>query len=162
LHGGTINATSELGRGTLFRIRIPFGTAHLPAERIKAPRASASTATSSQAYVQEALRWFPEAASETLPDSAVTDGVATITDVLARSRGGARILLADDNADMRAYVRELLSPRYAVALAADGEEALAAAKRSRPDLILSDVMMPRLDGFGLLKAVRADETLRDI
>src|SRR5262249_11357641 len=155
-HGGTINATSELGRGTLFRIRIPFGTAHLAAERIKAPRVSASTATSAQAYVQEALRWLPEAATNTCPHAAVTGEVmATITDVLARSRGGARILLADDNADMRAYVRELLSPRYAVELVGDGAEALAAARRARPDLILSDVMMPRLDGFGLLRAVRA-------
>jgi signal transduction histidine kinase/two-component SAPR family response regulator len=162
LHGGTIRATSELGRGTLFRIRIPFGTAHLAAERIRAPRVSASTATSAQAYVQEALRWLPEPASNTIPHSSLTEDVAAITDVLALWRGGARILLADDNADMRAYVRELLSPLYTVELVADGEKALAAARRAPPDLILSDVMMPRLDGFALLKAVREDETLRDV
>jgi signal transduction histidine kinase/CheY-like chemotaxis protein len=161
LHGGTIGATSELGKGTLFRIRIPFGTAHLPAERIRAPRAAAATATRAQAYVQEALRWLPEQATNTIGHSCATD-LTAITDALARSQGSARILLADDNRDMRAYVRELLSPLYTVELACDGEEALAAARRARPDLILSDVMMPRLDGFQLLKAVREEETLCDV
>jgi PAS domain S-box-containing protein len=75
---------------------------------------------------------------------------------------GARILLADDNADMRAYVRDLLAPHYAIDLAADGEQALLAARRQRPNLILSDVMMPRLDGFALLAAVRADAALRSV
>jgi PAS domain S-box-containing protein len=71
-------------------------------------------------------------------------------------------VLADDNSDMRAYLRELLSHSYAVEAVADGEEALAAVRREPPDLILCDVMMPRLDGFALLKALRADETLRAI
>jgi signal transduction histidine kinase len=78
------------------------------------------------------------------------------------STAGARIILADDNADMRNYLRELLSPLYAVEAVADGEQALAAATRESPDLILSDVMMPGLDGFGLLKAVRVDEALRHL
>jgi signal transduction histidine kinase/DNA-binding response OmpR family regulator len=162
LHGGTIDATSELGRGTAFRVRIPFGTTHLPAERVRAPRGTSSTATSAQAYVQEALRWLPEPASGTLPHPAAPEDLAAISDAVARPHGGARILLAVDNADIRAYVRQLLSPLYTVELAPDGEQALAAARRARPDLILSDVMMPRLDGFGLLHAVRNDQALRDV
>ena len=63
---------------------------------------------------------------------------------------------------MRAYVRDLLAPFYSVEAVSDGEQALAAARRLRPDLILSDVMMPRLDGMELLKALRADESLKDI
>jgi signal transduction histidine kinase/DNA-binding response OmpR family regulator len=121
-----------------------------------------ATATSAQAYVQEALRWLPESASNTVAHSPVIEDMVAVSDALARSHGGARILLADDNADMRAYVRRLLAPLYTVELAADGEQALVAARRARPDLILSDVMMPRLDGFGLLKAVREDEALRDV
>ncbi len=74
----------------------------------------------------------------------------------------SRILLADDNADMRAYVRDLLGAHYKVELVVDGEQALKAARRARPDLILSDVMMPRLDGFGLLKALRSEASLRDV
>ena len=67
-----------------------------------------------------------------------------------------RILWADDNADMRNYVRRLLAQQYDVEAVPDGEAALAAARARPPDLVLSDVMMPRLDGFGLLAALRAD------
>lgn len=73
---------------------------------------------------------------------------------------GARILLADDNADMRGYLRDLLAPYYQVEAVPDGQAALEAARRQPPDVILSDVMMPRLDGMGLLAAVRADAALR--
>jgi DNA-binding response OmpR family regulator len=72
------------------------------------------------------------------------------------------VLLADDNADMRDYVRRLLSARYEVEVVADGQAALAAARARRPDLVLSDVMMPRLDGFGLLQALRDDPGLREV
>jgi signal transduction histidine kinase len=162
LHGGTIEAASRGGEGAVFRVRIPFGTAHLPADRIEAPRTLASTATAAQAYVQEALRWLPEPSGNIIPSSSRGEEAAAVSDALARGVGNARILLADDNADMRAYVRELLTPLYTVELVADGEQALAAARRAKPDLILSDVMMPRLDGFGLLKAVREEPALRDV
>jgi PAS domain S-box-containing protein len=69
------------------------------------------------------------------------------------------ILLADDNSDMREYVQRLLSQRFNVVPAADGIAALEAARREKPDMILTDVMMPRLDGFGLLREVRADRSL---
>ncbi len=72
------------------------------------------------------------------------------------------VLLADDNADMREYARRLLNPQYEVKVVADGKAALQAMHERRPDLLLSDVMMPRLDGFGLLTATRADPALRDL
>ena len=70
------------------------------------------------------------------------------------------IVLADDNADMREYVGHLLGERYKVHAVRDGIEALEAIRRLRPALVLSDVMMPRLDGFGLLRALRDDPALR--
>jgi len=70
-----------------------------------------------------------------------------------------RILLADDNADMRDYVRRILERRWQVEAVADGQAALAAARRHPPDLILTDVMMPQLDGFELVRRVREDELL---
>ena len=70
---------------------------------------------------------------------------------------GKLVLLADDNAGMRAYVRRLLEAQgYSVLTAPDGEAALQMLRERRPDLILTDVMMPHLDGFGLLRAVRGD------
>ena len=73
-----------------------------------------------------------------------------------------RILVADDNADMRGYVRRLLADRFEVSEAADGPAAWAAALASLPDLILSDVMMPGMDGFELLRRLRADARTREV
>lgn len=163
LHGGSIEVTSTLGAGTSFRVRIPFGTAHIPPERIKASLALVSTAIASQAYVQEALRWLPDAADNgTSKLVALTDAHSANQDARFASTFGARVLLADDNSDMRTYVRQLLSPLYHVEAVADGAQALEAARRARPDLILSDVMMPTLDGFELLDALRGDPGLSDI
>ena len=79
-----------------------------------------------------------------------------------RSPGGPpapRILVADDNADMRNYVRRLLEPRWEVEAVSDGRAALEAIRARKPDLVLTDVMMPGLDGFGLLRELRADTAL---
>jgi PAS domain S-box-containing protein len=159
LHGGRIEVASTLGQGTTFRVRVPLGAAHLPVDRIKVPRSLAAGGTSSQAYVHEALRWIPRGMDTPL---AFEEIPAAAVDRRFSATQGARILIADDNADMREYLHDLLAPYYAVETVADGEEALAAIARHRPDLVLSDVMMPRIDGFALLKALRADESLRSI
>jgi len=167
LHGGTVDATSAPGRGTTFQVRLRFGSAHLPAERIIAQASRASAVTGAQVFVQEALRWLPDAGSDagSSPSSditALTHAATKTSDQRFASTFGARIILADDNADMRAYLSELLSPIYAIEAVADGEQVLAAARRQRPDLIISDVMMPRLDGFALLAAVRSDPSLASV
>ncbi|HJU20753.1 MAG TPA: ATP-binding protein [Stellaceae bacterium] len=158
LHGGTIRAESAVGRGTCFTLALPFGTAHLPPERIGAERRLASTSIRAQAYVEEALRWLPDRAAppaEMPHESAEPGGRPPLPH-------GTRILVVDDNADMRAYLRRLLGSGCVVETAADGDAALAAIRARRPDLVLADVMMPRLDGFGLLRAIRGDPALRDL
>lgn len=144
LHGGTIGVESEAGKGTSFRITIPYGSAHLPAEALSSPPQPAGTPSS--AFVEESLRWLPE--------ERLTDGAAPSPDVEFRREG--RILVADDNADLRAYLEDLLGRHWQVELTANGEEALAKAIANPPDLILADVMMPGLDGFELLKALRSN------
>ena len=153
LHGGAVEVESVHGRGTTFSVAIPMGDAHLPKEHIDGrPGPAASTALGAGHYVEEALRWIPDvqgspATSDGGPDALV---------------GRPRVLLADDNADMRDYVRRLLSERYAVEAVPDGEAALAAIRERMPDLVLTDVMMPGLDGFGLLRELRADPRTRSI
>jgi len=163
LHGATIDVTSTLGRGTTFSVRLPFGAQHLSAERINAPRSPGTSVIGAQAYVQEALRWLPDAVSTTTSTfPALSEAATPVLDRRFAATFGARIILADDNADMRAYVCDLLAPIYAVEAVADGDEVLAAARRQRPDLIISDVMMPRRDGFALLADIRGDEALRSV
>jgi PAS domain S-box-containing protein len=73
-----------------------------------------------------------------------------------------RILLADDNADMRAYIRSLLAHAWDIVAVSNGEDALAAAVAHPPDLVLSDVMMPKLDGFGLIARLRENERTKQV
>jgi signal transduction histidine kinase len=156
LHGGAIAAESRVGEGTCFTVTVPFGTAHLPADRISAERRLASTSVRAEAYVEEALRWLPdEAASFPAAGELAEPGELPLLD-------SARILVADDNADMRGYVRRVLGRNFTVEAVADGQAALAAIRERRPDLVLADVMMPRLDGFELLRAIRDDPALCDL
>ncbi len=91
----------------------------------------------------------------------LADSSASVLDRRFAATFGSRIVVADDNADMRAYLRELLAPHYSVVAVVDGAAALETIRTERVDLLLSDIMMPRLDGFGLLKALRQDENLRE-
>ena len=164
-HGGTVRIESQEGQGSTFTVTVKAGRAHLPPDRLGAERMLASTATRAAAYVEEALRWLPNAPapSAALPPSVEADHWATYPKTTAAPGGPqSRILWADDNADLRAYVTGLLAPYYLVEAVADGEMALEAAHERNPDLILSDVMMPRLDGFGLLRALRTHARTRTI
>ncbi len=151
LHGGIVGVKSQEGKGTTFTVSIKTGRGHLPPDGIGMERTLASTATGATAFVEEVLHWLPEPSARVPRESA---------DVPTGPR--PHILLADDNADMRDYVRRLLADRYDVLAVPDGAAALAAARSRPPDLVLSDVMMPGLDGFGLLRELRAGMATRTI
>jgi PAS domain S-box-containing protein len=160
LHGGSISAESEVGVGTAFHVEIPFGVQHLPAQYVAELSDPNGGGRIGAAFVEEALRWLPDQApaAPALAPAGAQPGVPLRRQADAAS-ARARILVADDNQDMRGYVRMLLEREYIVETCADGEAALAAMLREPPDLLLSDVMMPRLDGFGLMRRIRADDAI---
>ncbi len=155
LHNGTIEVKSKVGEGSEFTVSIPQQQNNIELNgELKTHLGRTSTQLST--YVEEALQWIP-ATDKTHEAS---------TDTAPLSKNGTTrkytVLLADDNADMRTYVERLLQKQYDVILAADGEEGLAKALKHTPDLILSDIMMPKLDGFGLLKKLKDNLTTRNI
>ena len=151
LHGGEIRAESAPGKGSTFEVRLPLGSAHLPADQVVDEPQQAPAAGQAPMYVHEVLSWLrpvpveASAGSPPRPD-----------------RGHERVLVAEDNTDMREYIARLLAEHWDVVAVPDGEAAMMQLLTGRFDLLLTDVMMPRMDGFALLRAVRSDEALRDI
>ncbi len=160
LHQGAIAVTSIENEGTCFKVSIPTGTAHLPPDRISAARSLTSTASSTTTYLEEALRWLPES-SQSQPVTVLRDEEQSSSS-LPGVFSSSRIILADDNADMRDYIQRLLGQHYQVEAVVDGMAVLAAVQQQVPDLILTDVMMPNLDGFGLLQVLRAEPQTQEI
>ncbi len=154
VHGGTIAAESAEGAGTTFTVRLPLGAGHLPADALTAPGPVRPSSGIAEPYVQEALRWLPADGGRADDADDTPDGALGTPKALSAP---ARVLVADDNADMREYlVRLLRGAGYQVDAVTDGRYALDRIRTDLPDLVVSDVMMPRLDGLALVAALRAD------
>ncbi|MBW4581044.1 MAG: response regulator [Tildeniella nuda ZEHNDER 1965/U140] len=162
LHGGTIQLTSQVDQGTTFTIAIPFGSAHLPPDRLQSAHTLESTALGAATFVEEAWRWLAkEGNGEWGMGNGEEMSVPTPYSPLP-TPSPPHILLADDNADMRDYVKRLLSLHFQVETATNGRTALNAIQVNPPDLVLMDVMMPEMDGFELLRLLRTNPTTQDI
>jgi len=158
LHKGSVEAESQVDVGSTLTVRIPLGSSHLPQERIRIDNSRTMDKSAVDSFVEEAMRWLPSETEERQSSYGQEDRASS-----RNVSGFHRIVLADDNADMRDYVNRMLTARgFVVEAVADGEAALDAVRRRRPDLVITDVMMPKLDGFGLLRHLRADSALSDV
>lgn len=151
LHEGSIEVSSEPGRGTVFTVRVPLRQSHLPQGLVVGPPAIARGAFDGSAFVDDALRG--ERSSYQAP--------ATMP-AFRPTAGHRSILVVDDNADMRAYIQRLLAPVGTVLTASDGQTAWDLIAANRPDLVVTDAMMPRLDGFGLIQRIRSDPATQSL
>ncbi|ORX86570.1 hypothetical protein K493DRAFT_291249 [Basidiobolus meristosporus CBS 931.73] len=164
LHGGTVGVTSEFGKGSVFTVHIPFGCSHLPKDRLitalmeQVDEAEVDMPSRyGRSIVDEARHWLPlsdEDSTEYRSNTSSTDSNAGGSVTFPVVSRGCRVLLADDNVDMRKYIKSVLEKWWRVTEAEDGEQAYQMAIADPPDLIVSDVMMPNLDGYGLLKLLR--------
>jgi len=156
LHHGTITVHSESGQGSRFTVSIPMQ----PAEATQgAAPAVVPAPVAAHTFVRQAMRWMSSNDTELFAPEAASQSAA---EPVCAEPGRGIVLLAEDNADMRAYIQRLLERRFTIVTARDGQEALDYLRRSPVDLLLTDIMMPRLDGFSLLSQIRADAALREL
>jgi signal transduction histidine kinase len=149
LHGGRVSVRSALGQGSTFRVEIPRGFAHLPADSVSQTPVPLGLSRDTEAHLVEARRLVE-------PDFSREPGIHT------GASDRAKVLVVDDNVELRNYMLDLLSPSYDVTTAGDGIEALAAVRESLPDIVLSDVMMPRMNGIELVRALRDNPSITSL
>ena len=143
--------------GTTFTVWIPFGPRASEVEtRVDGDPLPSGIAA---AMAEDALRWDVETDSDLDRSTVEPEDSHTLRHELRRYAPGAHVLVVDDNAEVRDYLTRLLGDRWNIETARDGQDALELARRAPPDLIVADVMMPRLDGFGLVAELHNDPAL---
>ncbi len=152
LHGGTIAAASALGVGTTFTVFLPFGKDHIRPETIER-REAAVQAPHGRRRAED-----PSGATPALRDGPAGAPAVAVPDQPAGARR-ARIVLAEDNVELRQFIRGLLEGEFDLFTAGDGDEAWALVNRERPDLVISDVMMPGRSGTQLCNDIKTDPAL---
>jgi signal transduction histidine kinase/CheY-like chemotaxis protein len=147
LHKGTISVKSEVGKGSCFTISLHMEKEHLSDDEI--------IDSTTSAYKGKAEGFVED---QTPQQGAITAlGGETTTEDSADARDLPQILVVEDNADMRQYIHQILHTHYQVAEASDGSEGCEKAVTMIPDLVISDVMMPEMDGLELCRRLKKDE-----
>jgi PAS domain S-box-containing protein len=146
IHGGEISVFSKLGEGSEFIVSIPTGKDHLPQEHVIEKPGDVDS-TISEAFIEEATSLSTESSAD---------------EMMNIDKSKSLVLVVDDNNDMRNYMKSLLEQKFAVMTASDGANALHKIKDQKPDLIVSDIMMPVMDGIQLLREVKANPAIANI
>jgi PAS domain S-box-containing protein len=162
LHGGDISVSSTEGEGSIFRVSVPTGTAHLPQENVLSTEKIVETGALKGAFIQEAISLLQNEARSATNDK-ITETAGDLSSQQDESISlETRILIVDDNGDMRAYLTRLLEPYFTIYTAINGLEALTLINEALPDLVLSDMMMPVMDGKAMLEKIRSDQATENL
>ncbi|SEW42506.1 ATP-binding protein [Chitinophaga arvensicola] len=156
LHAGTISVASKEGEGTTFTITLPFGKSHLPAEQITETGKLTDTTILKGAFLKEAYSLLDNDTSTAHEGNYMPEMAHWEISDNAGNAERAHVLIVDDNADMRSYLSRLLENNFHVTVAKNGLDALQQLEHHKPDLILSDIMMPVMNGKALLERVRSN------
>lgn len=149
LHNGDIRVESKKNQGSTFIVSIPLNEPSVDSKGNRNHKDRNSKLR--RAFVEEASKWDTIGNRQTEP-----------TNIKPSVTRKQTVIVADDNHDMRSYITRILSDQFSVVSVNNGEEAFAHAKELLPDIIISDIMMPKLDGFGLLQALKANFSTRNI
>jgi PAS domain S-box-containing protein len=163
IHGAQPQVESWLGAGSTFSLDLPFGHAHLPPAQVDHSPAEATEPSIEAGWLDEMEAWFT--ADAPIDEEAANDPSLAREPEAPWGAAGARtdaawrgsVLLVDDNPDMRGYLARLLGREHEVRTAGDGWQALQCIAERMPDLVITDVMMGRMDGLTLLQRLRAND-----
>jgi PAS domain S-box-containing protein len=161
MHGGEITVQSAVGEGATFTVTVPLGREHLPSDQIIDEPVAVAPGIA-DLFAEEAMSWLPAQGDD---GSDRTEVPATGVPSMGRGRldtSSSRVLIADDNPDLRRYLTRLLSPYWHVDAVGNGADALRLARERPPDLLVTDVMMPELDGLELLAELRDAVETREL
>ncbi|MCK5148959.1 response regulator [bacterium] len=170
LHHGEIEAASIEGRGTVFTVKLPLGSEHLSEDELADSSIGGETTKIPSVPLDRGKRDLGDGSEPDeviqldsqenaprqnafLPRGGIKGGVGEESDKIDLPI----LLIVEDNSDMRVYIREVLTGSYRIQEAADGEAGFARAAELIPDLIISDVMMPKMDGYVLCEKLKTDQ-----
>ncbi len=165
LHGGTIDVVSKHieehpeDHGTVFTVTIPRGREHFE------NRLDVTVVSEKEGELDESItdrHYFTADITGDSSNSPITSPAETGPDTTSGNPGMPSILVVDDNVEMRDFITMLLKKDFRVRVAENGEEGLKAANRTRPDLIITDVMMPVMDGYEMTRRVKDDPVLHQV
>ena len=141
LHKGKIAVESVEGKGTIITVSIPLGKIHIKSEEFRKRVKAKETVSDS---VPGSIL-FEETKNEKFNSNAIIENEKSV------------LLLVEDNTDVRSYIRENLEKEYTILESINGEDGLKKSIEQIPDLVISDIMMPKMDGFELCEKLKTDE-----